>query len=215
MDSRNSTGNLLGILALCGIAGPIIFAVLVTIGGFIYDDYSHASQAVSELGGVDAEHAWLQRVNFFIIGFAFIALAIGLHRGINDENRSIKAPALIFIFGVSAGIANGIFPCDSGCDGSDFNGFMHNLTGLFGFACAIVSVFVISRRLKGDPDWNSVFTYSRVFRFLVLGGVLSWFIISKVIGNEDVNGVFQRVFIGVWLVWAEIMALRLFALSRE
>ena len=212
LNNRNS--NLVGILALCGIAGPLIFAVLVAIAGFIYDDYSHATQAVSELGGVNAENAWLQRINFFINGLAFIALAVGLHKGIGGS-RSIKAPALMFVFGVSAGIANGIFSCDSGCDGTDFNGFMHNLTGLFGFLCAIVSVFLISRRLKGDPDWSSVYTYSRIFRFAVLGGFLSWFLIAKVVGNEDLNGVFQRLFIGIWLVWSEILTINLFTLSRK
>ncbi|HIF43199.1 MAG TPA: DUF998 domain-containing protein [Dehalococcoidia bacterium] len=108
-----------------------------------------------------------------------------------------------------------MFPCDSGCDGTDFNGFMHNLAGLFGFLCAIVSVFLISRRLKGDLDWSSVYTYSRIFRFAAFQGFLSWFLIAKAVGNEDLNGVFRRLFIGIWLVWAEILAIKLFTVSRK
>jgi hypothetical protein len=92
---------------------------------------------------------------------------------------------------------------------------MHNLTGLFGFLCAIVSVFLISRRLKGDPDWSSVYTYSRIFPFRSLWGFLSWSLIAKVVGNEDLTGVFRRLFIGIWLVWAEILAIKLFTLSRK
>jgi len=34
-----------------GVIGPILFAVLVVVGGILYDGYSHTSQKVSELGG--------------------------------------------------------------------------------------------------------------------------------------------------------------------
>jgi hypothetical membrane protein len=39
---------------MCGIAAPLIFALLVTVSGAMYEGYSHASQAISELGGVEA-----------------------------------------------------------------------------------------------------------------------------------------------------------------
>ena len=119
IESRRNNDTLLRILALCGIVGPIIFAVLVTVSGFLYDGYSHSSQAISELAGSDAESPLLQTINFFIIGSAVMALAVGLHRGIGGGRGSVIGPALIFVFGASSGIGNGIFPFDSGCDGCD------------------------------------------------------------------------------------------------
>ena len=89
-DSRPNQGNLLRFLALCGIAAPIIFAILVTVGGFIYEGYSHATQAVSELGGVEAQSPIIQNTNFLVIGVLFIAFAFGLHRGVGG-GRGVDA----------------------------------------------------------------------------------------------------------------------------
>ena len=52
LGSRTTQDNLLRFLALCGITAPIVFAILVAVGGFIYEGYSHVTKAVSELGGV-------------------------------------------------------------------------------------------------------------------------------------------------------------------
>ena len=149
IESRRNNDTLLRILALCGIVGPIIFAVLVTVSGFLYDGYSHSSQAISELAGSDAESPLLQTINFFIIGSAVMALAVGLHRGIGGGRGSVIGPALIFVFGASSGI--GIFPCDSGCDGATGLGFMHNLTGLIGFVAAIVKYLCHLTKVQGRP----------------------------------------------------------------
>ena len=213
IESRRNNDTLLRILALCGIVGPIIFAVLVTVSGFLYDGYSHSSQAISELAGSDAESPLLQTINFFIIGSAVMALAVGLHRGIGGGRGSVIGPALIFVFGASSGI--GIFPCDSGCDGATGLGFMHNLTGLIGFVAAIVSIFVISRRFKGDPNWGSLYPVAKVFAFATLIAFLMWIGASKIADQESVNGVFQRLYIGVWFTWIEIMAFKLFFRWRQ
>lgn len=50
LESRPSQDNLQRFLALCGIAAPIVFAILATVAGFMYRGYSHVTQAVSELG---------------------------------------------------------------------------------------------------------------------------------------------------------------------
>ena len=53
IESRANQDNVLRGLALCGIAAPVVFAILVTVGGFIYEGYSHVNQAVRELSGVE------------------------------------------------------------------------------------------------------------------------------------------------------------------
>ena len=60
-DNRDTTVR---ILAICGIAGPIVFAILVTVAGLIYQDYSHLTQAVSDLGGVEAQYPTIQTAYF-------------------------------------------------------------------------------------------------------------------------------------------------------
>ena len=214
LESRSNQDNLLRFLALCGIAAPIVFTILVAVSGFIYEGYSHVTQAVSELGGVEAQYPLLQNANFFLIGVLFIAFAFGLHRGIGGGNGSIFGPVLVGGFGVSAGMGSAFLPCDPGCEFQTLTGTLHNLTGLGGFVAAIAGIFVISRRLRGDPNWQTFYSFSWITGIAALVSLLLWIGVAKIAEVDSVNGVLQRLFILAWFVWVEVMALRLLRISR-
>ena len=207
--------NLLKFLALCGVAAPIVFAILVTVAGFVYQDYSHATQAVSELGGVEAQYPIIQNANFFVIGVLFIAFAFGLHRGLGGGRGSTLGPVLVGVFGVSSGLGNAFLPCDPGCEFQTLTGTLHNLTGLGGFIAAITGIFVISTRLKGDSHWHALYRFSWITGVAALVSLLLWIGVAKVAEVESLNGVLQRVFVATWFIWVEVMALRLFSLARR
>ncbi len=76
-QSTTRQSNSLRLLALCGIAAPIIFAIVIIVAGFFYEDYSHVTQAISELGGVDAQYPIIQNANFFVFGVLVVAFAFG------------------------------------------------------------------------------------------------------------------------------------------
>ena len=211
-DDRDNT---LKILALCGISVPIIFAILVTVSGFLYEGYSHMTQAISELGGVEALSPEVQNANFLIIGLLMIGFAFGLRRG-NVGGASPKlGPVLIGVFGVSSGIANAVLPCDPGCEFQSLTGTLHNVTGLVGFISAIAGMFVISRGLKGDPFWRRFHRFSLVAAVATLVSLLLWIGVAKAAEVDSVNGLLQRLFIGVWFLWVEVIAIRMFQLSRQ
>ena len=214
LESRANQDKLLRFLALCGVAAPIFFAILVTVGGFIYQGYSHATQAVSELGGVEAQYPLLQNTNFFVIGVLYIAFAVGLHRGIGGGRGSTLGPVLVGVFGVSSLLAT-VLPCDLGCEFQSLTGTMHNVRGLGGFIAAILGIFVTSRRLKGDPRWHSLYRFSWTTGVAVLGSLLLWIGVAKAADVESLNGVLQRVFLAAWFIWVEVMALRLLSLSHR
>ena len=68
--SRSNTRqvNMQSLLAVCGIAGPVFYAILLVTLGAIEPDYSHLSQTMSELGAVDARYN-------IIMNTAMIAIA--------------------------------------------------------------------------------------------------------------------------------------------
>jgi hypothetical membrane protein len=204
----------LRLLALCGIAAPIIFAILMTVAGFLYEGYSHATQAGSELGGVEAQYPIVQNANFFIFGILVVAFAFGLHRGIGDGKGSRLGPILVGIFGIIT-VAQAFLPCDPGCDFKSLIGALHNLTGLSSFLILCVGILVTSRRLKRDPNWQSYRRYSLITGVAALVSLVAWIGISKAAGVDAVNGVLQRVFIGIVLLWIEVVAIQLFRLSRQ
>ena len=215
LESRSNQNNSIQYLALCGIAAPIVFAILVTVSGFIYEGYSHVTQAVSELGGVEAQYPLLQNANFFVMAVLFIAFAFGLHRGIGGGSGSILGPVLVGGFGFSAALGNAFLPCDPGCEFQTLTGTLHNLTGLGGFISAIAGIFVISRRIKRDPDWQSIYSFSWIAGIAVLFTLLLWIGIAKAAEVDSLNGLLQRLFVLAWFVWVEVMALRLFRISRR
>ncbi len=212
IQSRSNQNNLLRILAICGIAAPFLFTALVTAGGLIYEGYSHTTQAISELGGVEAQYPLLQNTNFFVVGVLIMAFALGLHRGTGDGQGSRLGPVLLGIFGAIM-VSHGFLSCDPGCEFESLTGAMHNLTGLAGFIAGIAGIFVISRRLNGDPHWHSLYRFSRVTGVAALVSLLLWIGVAKAAEVESLNGVLQRVFIATWFIWVAVMATQLFRVS--
>ena len=212
--SREKRNSPVALLALCGVAAPIVFGVVLAVAGIAYDGYSHVTQAVSELGGGGAQYPLIQNASFFVLGLLLVAFAFGLQRGIGDGGGSKVGPALVGAFGVSAGIGNAFFPCDPGCEFETLTGTMHNLTGLGGFIAGVAAIFLISRRLGGDASWRSFQRFSRLTGVAALVSLLLWIGVAKAAEIDAVNGLLQRLYIGVWFLWIEVMALRLFWISR-
>ncbi len=202
------------LLAVCGIAIPIIFVILMIVAGFLYEGYSHATQAVSELGGVEAQYPIVQNANFFIVAILIVAFAFGLHRGIGGGKGSRLGPILVGIFGIIT-VPQAFLPCDPGCGWESFTGALHNLTGLSGFLAVCIGILVTARRFKGDPNWQSYRRYSLITGVAALVSLVAWIGISKAAGVDAVNGVLQRVFIGIVFLWIEVVAIRLFRLSGQ
>lgn len=105
---------------------------------------SHVTQAISELGGVEAQNPLIQNVNFFTSGVVIAAFALGLYRNLYGAARSALGTALVGGFGLVA-VAHAFLRCDAGCEFVSTVGTLHNVTGLAGFVSVITGVFLISR----------------------------------------------------------------------
>ena len=93
---------------------------------------SHVTQAISELGGVEAQSVLIA------------AFALGLYRNLYGAARSALGTALVGGFGLVA-VAHAFLRCDAGCEFVSTVGTLHNVTGLAGFVSVITGVFLISR----------------------------------------------------------------------
>ncbi|MEE9150531.1 MAG: DUF998 domain-containing protein [Thermoplasmata archaeon] len=195
-------------LAICGIIAPIIFTIILIIAGLLRSDYSHLTNYVSELGGVGAPNAIIQRANFVLIGILIIAFAYGLHRGINNGKGSIIGPLLISIFGLSA-VVSGIFSTDPIQPGS-FSDVMHSIASGIGSLAAIIAFFVITERLKKDNLWKRYQTFSKM---IAITAILVSVIVVGILGAVGTPGLGQRLFLAVLFLWIEVMAIRLFQIS--
>lgn len=202
------------LLGLCGIVAPIFFVLTVVVASAFYPGYSHLTQAISELGGVDSPNPMIQNANFFLVGLLIVAFAFGLHRSIGSGKGSALGPTLLGIFGAVT-VAQGFLPCDSGCEWVSTVGSLHNSTGLGSFLAVVAGIFVLSRRLLTDPDWEPYSAYSVITAVAGIVALISWIGIAKAARVESLNGVLQRVFVAIILLWIEIMAIRMFSLLRR
>jgi hypothetical protein len=202
------------ILSLCGIAAPAAFALLVIIAGAYYPGYSHVTQAISELGGVEAQHPLIQNVNFFISGVLIVAFALGLYRNLNGAVRSALGAALVGAFGLVA-VAHAFLPCDAGCEFVSTVGSVHNVTGLAGFLSVIAGVFVISLAFAVDPNWGAYRGYSLMTAVAGFASLVLWIALAKAARIHIMNGSLQRVFAGTMFLWIGVIGARLFVLSSR
>lgn len=195
--------------ALCGVIAPILFTLIVTILGFLRPSYSHVSDTISALGSPGAPNAIVQDANFLVTGLLITAFAFGLRRGI-PAAKSSRGPALIGAVGVLTFVGSAFFPLPVGSAATTTNiiiAVIHISTALAGFIAFIIATFVFSRLFRKDSMWQGYGTYSRVSGVLATIFLLS-FILAEA-AQSNLIGVIQRLFVGVMLLWIEVMAIRL------
>ena len=194
-------------LSALGIAGPITFVLGIIIAGTQYDGYSHISQEISQLGGVDSQYPWIQNLNFYLLSLTVIGFTFGLHKAIDGGRGSIIGIVLIALLGFSAAGLNSVFPCDSLCEGITAAGKLHLITGVGGVLAMAIGLTVVSRRMAKSLEWK---TYSRyTLAAGILGFVLFFAIgVTKGIEDAEVDGLMQRIFISNYLIWLFVTGLR-------
>jgi hypothetical membrane protein len=191
--------------ALGGVIGPVLFAVLVVVGGWLTDGYSHTAQAISELGATGAGYAWLQGIAFVLLGASVVGFAWALARALVPP---LWGPLMIGVFGVTVVLAGTVLPCDAGCQGQTTVGLLHNATGIAGFVSAIGGMFLLGRRWTSDPTWASHVGFTRGATFIALVGLLA-FIATRALEGDAVAGAAQRLFVVPLLLWVVVTAARL------
>jgi hypothetical membrane protein len=207
--SESQSDRALSLQAICGIIGPISYAVVVIALGFFQPGYNHVTQSMSELGAVDAPNAILMNTaGFALLGLLLIAFAVGLHRSIGKGKGSKIGPALVAVSGAAL-VMTGIFPCDPGCvDVSDV-GVMHSVFAMVAAFAMMLAPLFLSPRLKKDSRWQGYLAYSLVT--VVVAAVFATMMMFPTF--EPWKGALQRISMGVPLLWVEVMAIRLLRLS--
>ena len=101
--------------ALAAIGGPLLYAAVVGVTGYLTPGYDPLTQWISELGATGALYADLFNVlGPGIFGLLSVVFAAGFWRALKGGPLAFAAAALVTIAGI-AGILDGVFPCDPGC----------------------------------------------------------------------------------------------------
>ena len=198
-------------LALAGIIGPVIFATLIVVQGFLLPDYSHVRLPISALAAWPT--GWIQVLNFYIFGALTIAFAHALHRAVRLTRGSFIGFALLALSGVGL-IVEGAFSWQM-IDGVPRETAPHVVGAIIVFVGTGLSLMVLSRRFVADPQWRDLAPYTMasgiaVVVLFVMAGLLS---IGEGTPLHPWTGLIQRVVCGIWFACVIVLASRIRALS--
>ena len=205
-------------LVLSGIVGPILFAAVITILGFVRIDYSHVEDLISQLGATGVQYAVVQNINFVLLGLLVVFFATGLYRSVGKGKAGKIGSGLVVLAGIGA-VGLGIFPEDPLPEPEEptFSGIVHNMFSLLAFLSAIVATIIFSRSLSTDDVWRRYRPYSLITG-VVAFGLMALVVLSdpeegKISALWPWAGLIQRLLVGVWFLWIVVMAVRLLRLE--
>ena len=201
-------------MALAGIIGSPLFVMLTLVEDILQDRFLVTTgndplvvspMSVNALGPI----SWLQILIFVLFGLSIIALALGLHQGVQTGKGSKIGIGLLIAVGVTQ-ILSGVFAEDSVTPGNPttFHGLVHDLSFFVFLLTQTVMYFFLWRRFRKDERWRGYDWYSLAM------GVVALPLFVFFTGSLDSHDGFYLWFLLVPLAWLEVVAIRLWVVSR-
>lgn len=197
------------LLALGGIAGPILFSAVVIVSAALRARYSHTADFISELGAAGTPYASLMNdAGFLPSGLMLAAFGVALARALPRRRASLLAAMLVTLFG--AGVAaSGIASCDPGCPltGGSVENLVHNRIAPVAFLCLIAGAGILGILFRGSPAWRSLSLYSLVSSLVALCLLIA---LASSFDTRELTGLWQRLLLAVLFLWCAVVGLRAF-----
>jgi hypothetical protein len=200
----------LKILALCGILAPIVYVAALVVGNILDPAYSQIGKTVSELIERGEPNRDLLNDMFIIYNILLIPFAVGMYYGLKKGwARNVIFTALVV--NAVLGVAWTLFlPLDVGGKSVSLTGQLHLAVG----ALVVPLIFALElsflKGAKKDIRWLGYEKFS-----------LAIFVITLVFGlatvalvNSDFRGLLERITTGSFLLWVEILAIKLYHLLK-
>lgn len=195
--------------ALCGTAAPVIFGISVLVIGYLTPGYNPVTQVMSELGIPGEPYAAVMNVMAFgLVGILLMGFSYAVHRAFRPRWQVTLGSAMVAGAGLSF-FAMAFFHCDQGCMGTTPAGSLHLLFGLVAVVAALVAALTLSSVMRQETGWGGTWQYSLVTAILVLA------ILPVFLSLQDLAGLLQRIMVGIIFLWTEVLAIRIFLISRE
>ena len=197
------------VLALAGIAGPLLFVVTVVSAAALRPGYSHVDQFISELGATGTAHAvGMNYAGFFPVGLLFTVFGASIAALLPRRPLHVLAALLVTVFGIGVVLA-GLFSCDAGCpqSGGTIRNTIHNRVAPTAFLSIIAATLVLGIAFRSSPRARRLWPYS------VISGALALVFLALLVGSLEtriLTGLWQRLMIATLLLWSAIVGLHVY-----
>jgi hypothetical membrane protein len=198
--------NLFQILAICGMASPIVYTVMWILGGVVRSDYNHVRDDISSLFAVGAPRK--EFFNSFIIVSSLLMFVfyLGLHWGINNGQGSIIGPALFVVSGFLGVLVALFFPLDAGGEITTLRGKMHLVLVMGSGILTIGGMVALWFRLESIEVWSLFADYMLISAIIALVLMM----ISGIFIKTRFRGLLERFGVTPFEVFYFILALMVF-----
>jgi len=197
------------ILAICGILAPLLYVATLVVGNVLDPSYSQIGKTVSELIQRGAPNRDLLNAMFVVYNILLIPFAFGLYASLGKGRaRGVILIALVInsVLGVAWTL---FFPLDEGGKSVTLTGMLHLAVG----ALVVPIVFAIElaswRATRRNDRWR---LYSK-FSLGIFVVTLVFGLLTVALVNSDLRGLFERITTGSFLLWVEIVAIKVWNLA--
>ena len=194
-------------LLVLGAAGPVLFLVVSTLLGFLDPDFDVMTEPVSALAW--GPLGWVQTANFYVLGAATIAFAVGLYRDLEGRGR-MGAAILLSISGLALILAGIFKDTPPGAEPTP-SGMIHGMAFFWTFIPLPTAYALAALRLKVERGWGAYAVYSAAMPSVVFGLVVIYGVLGSDPGDPlfPVGGILNRVLLALAFGWVTITAGRL------
>ena len=205
----------LRLAALCGLLAPVAFTVGWVAGVVAQPDaYDLVNDAVSDLGALTADQAWIyNRISGNLTGLLVVALACGLWKARRSGLEGKAGVIALAVMGVSQ-FFDGWFRLDcrgidAGCDngGTSWHAVAHQVESLVTLSGMFVSVFALAYAFTRSERWRDLRVPTLIAGFTSLTTIVGLMFVG--------GGIAARVGVTVWFAWVALVSYRLLTIARD
>ena len=190
-----------------GIAAILVYVFATILGGLYYPHYSHTSQAISELVGINAPTRTILNPIYVFYNLLLITFAYGIYSEWRDRQTKIGA-FLLFVLAV-ASILMWWFPMDPKDGSLSQTGVIHIMLAAVEALSTVLASLLFGFGLRKRMPFLSAVSYSVGLMILLIGPVAG----GSAARHHLYMGLFERVTIGLFLGW--VAAFSIIMLKRK
>jgi hypothetical protein len=201
--------NGVSLLALAGMAGPLILVITDFTAAFTSPGYSLVRDSISSLALTSL--GWLQTIGFLAIGLLVEIFTAGLLFNIRGARGFRLSIGLLVLFGFGL-LLIGAFRTDPVGTARTIEGRIHGFTATAAFWIFPVAILAIAPSLRSDLKWKGIFWYTLVVAVLSVALVITLGALPK---NVSWFGLMERILVANMIIWVEVAAIKLLLLSLK
>ena len=197
--------------AICGMLGPILYAMIWILGGILQPGHDHIRDDVSSLLAVGAPFKLLFDIIHITDVILMIIFFIGLILVMREVGGSVVGPSLFLIANIVELIVGIFFPLDYGGEPTTIIGQMHVILVMSMSFLSMGGMLAMFIGLRKVEEWKGYHIFSLVIFVLTVGlGLLA----AMTMGSE-IMGLTERLVVTTIGVYFFVIALKTYRTANK